>query len=98
MGQGISASTGDPATKIAPEPSLKALMSAPNFKPESLPPKLADEWRHLVVRRMFPTTGAQYNGAKEAKASESPTNQTRKKGKAANETKNNGKSETQTCK
>ncbi|KAJ2930031.1 hypothetical protein H1R20_g7064, partial [Candolleomyces eurysporus] len=57
-------------------PTLAHLMSAPGFKPTLLPEDKADEWRRLIIERMFPATGKKFE------TSESSKKGAGKKGKA----------------
>ncbi|RXW24848.1 hypothetical protein EST38_g1005 [Candolleomyces aberdarensis] len=62
-------------------PTLAHLMSAPGFKPTLLPEDKADEWRRLIIERMFPATRAKLETSGSPKK-DAATQGTRKKGKA----------------
>ncbi|KAJ2915930.1 hypothetical protein MD484_g4468, partial [Candolleomyces efflorescens] len=40
--------------------TLANIMSAPGFRPSLLPEDMAEEWRRLLIARMFPTTGTKF--------------------------------------
>jgi hypothetical protein len=47
--------------------SLANLMSAPSFKPSLLREEMAEEWRRLVIERMFPATGTKFETSEPSK-------------------------------
>jgi len=56
--------TSTDTSDTRPNRTLASLLAAPGFKPSYLTSNLADEWRKLLIQRMFPATGDQLVNSK----------------------------------